>query len=173
MRHRILIAGAALSLTLVIAGCATPTDAAGPSSPTPTPTAVATPSATPEPAACETAFTDAEYARLEADGLTFRGGARLDEALPSLADTGGISCLWRRPATDAEARYAQWPSDQATWESLRAELLGDGYLEIEDPFPGIIQSPPDPEFQPALTYRDGVVYYVSIARLFSSVAALQ
>ena len=50
---------------------------------------------------------------------------------------------------------------------------GDGYIEIVDPIPGIIQSPPDPEFQPALTYRDGVVYYVSIARLFSSVVALQ
>ena len=118
-------------------------------------------------------FTEAEYAQLEADGLTFRGDARLDAALPSLADTGGISCLWRKPATDAEARYAQWSSDQATWESLRAELLGDGYIEIVDPFPGIIQSPPDPEFQPALTYRDGVVHYVSIARLFTSVLALQ
>lgn len=166
----------AISLTLVIAGCTTPTDAAGPpSSPTATPTATPTPTPTPTPepaAACETVFTDAEYASLE--GYIFTEDAYLDATLQSLVDAGGIGCKWVAPGSDIMAMYAQWPSDQAAWDALRAERVTDGYTEIVDPFPGIIQEPfYDGVIQPALTYRDGVVYWVSYPRLFSSVLALQ
>ena len=180
VRAGVTLAGA-VSLALVIAGCATPqTDAAGPptSSPTPTPTAVATPSATPSatpaPAAatCETVFTDAEYASL--DGFEFTEDAYLDAALQSLVDAGGIGCKWVAPRSDVMAMYAHWRSDQAAWDSLRAERVAAGYTEIVDPFPGIIQEPfYDGVIQPSLTYRDGVVYWVSYPGLFSSVLALQ
>ncbi len=175
------------SITAVLSGCATTqTDAdvpppsrpaATPSSspsPTLTPTLSPTPSAIPEPAAtCETVLIDEEYAKLETDGLTFRGPARgVNPDLQPLVDTG-ISCHWVKPSTDILAWYTHWPSDEEQWESLRAELLGEGYIEIADPFPGILQAPPDPEYKPALTFRDGVIYYVSAARLLGSAHGLQ
>jgi hypothetical protein len=165
----------AAGLALVIAGCATSqTDAAGPatSSPTATPTPTKTATPTPEPAAtCATVFTDAEYASLEGYELTET--ARLDATLQPLVDAGGINCNWVAPHTDVYALYAHWPSDQGKWEALRAELLSADYTEIADPIPGILQAPFDGVTQPGLTYRDGVVYWVSYPKLFSSVLALQ
>ena len=138
---------------------------------TPSAAAPATPTAAPvaEPAAaCDTALSTTEYDQFTADGLTFREetpNANLD----ALMEDGGIRCLWRVPNTDLEAWYAQWPSDQATWDALHADLLSTGATESGDAFGSVLQA----EYNAALTYRDGTVYYVSPARLFSSVLALQ
>ena len=137
---------------------------------TPTAAAPATPTATPVAAGatCDTALTTAEYDQLAADGLTFRDDTPNDN-LDAMAEDGGIRCLWRVPSTDIEAWYAQWPSDQATWDAVRADLLSAGATESGDAFGSVLQA----EYNSALTYRDGTVYYVSPARLFSSVLALQ
>ena len=177
-----------VALTVGVTGCAasppgadtgptagnTPgsTSAAAPTaSATPGAAAPETPTAAPvaaTPAACDTALSTAEYDQMAADGLTFRDetpNANLDE----LMEDGGIRCLWRVPNTDIEAWYAQWPSDQATWDALSAQLLSDGAVESTDAFAGVMQ----PDYNSALTYRDGTVYYASPARLFDSVLALQ
>ncbi len=160
----------ATSLTVAVAGCAsTDTDKARPSPPT-----SVTPSAAPQPTAtCETVLTDAQYAKLESESLAFSGEATgVSADLQPLVDTG-ISCQWAIPSTDIMVWYAQWPSTDEGWESLQAELLEDGYIEIEDPFTGILEAPPDPEYKPALAYRDGMIHYASGAWLFASVLALQ
>ena len=90
-------------------------------------------------------------------------------ALDALKEPGGIGCLWRKPSTDIEAWYAQWPSDQVSWDTLSADLLAAGATESDGAYAGVHQ----PEYNSALTYRDGTVYYVSPARLFSSVLTLQ
>lgn len=160
----------ATSVTVAIAGCApTVDDEARPSPPT-----SATPSAAPQPAAtCETVLSDAQRAKLESEGLVFSGEATgVHSDLQPLVDTG-LSCQWAIPSTDIMAWYAQWPSTDEEWESLQARLLDGGYIEIEDPFTGILEAPPDPEYKPALTYRDGMIHYGSGAWLFASVPALQ
>lgn len=177
----------AASLAVVMSGCATTQmDAARPSpsvpaatstatpSPAAPPAAASTPSTTPDPTVtCETVFTDDVYAKLGTDGLTYRGAATsVNPRFQSLVDAS-LSCSWVKPSTDNYAWYAQWPSDEAQWETLRAELLNDGYTEIADPLPGIIEAPLDPEYKPALIYRDGVVHYASAARWLGSVRALQ
>ncbi len=177
----------AAGLALVMGGCAaTQTDAARPlpsepaatstSTPSPAtpPAAAPTPSTAPDPAVtCETVFTDDVYTKLETDGLTYRGAAiSVNPRLQALVDTS-LSCSWVKPSTDIYAWYAQWPSEDAQWESLRAELLSDGYTEISDPLPGIIEAPVDPEYKPALIYRDGVVHYASAAQWLGSVRSLQ
>jgi hypothetical protein len=108
----------------------------------------------------------AEYDEFASDGLTFRDDSH-NANLDTLMD-GGIRCLWRVPNTDIEAWYAQWPSDQAGWDALRARLLSGGGAESGDVYESVGQ----PEFNSALTYRDGIVYYASPARLFDSVLAL-
>jgi hypothetical protein len=168
-----------------LAGCVqAPADVAGQE--TSIPTATPEPEATPEPtltpsaspvaepaATCETVLTETEYADLEVDGLTLRGDAAGASADSGLSEgMGGISCLWTKPQSDVMAWYAQWPSDERSWNSLKVDLLAKGYTEISDPFAGILQSPPDPNYTPALLYRDGVVYHVSTPRLFRSVLAL-
>ena len=172
----------ALGLAVIMAGCsttapsaeATPTaTASARPTPTSTPADQASPLPTEEPVAapaatCDTALAPAEYAQFDADGLTARedsANANLDE----LAETGGITCLWRKPSTDIEAWYAQWPSDEATWDALSAEILANGGSESTDTYAGVMQ----PEYNAALTYRDGTVYYASPPRLFSSVLGLQ
>lgn len=177
----------AAGIALAVTGCAQGTGiAAGPATSSPAATHVPTPSPSSEPtltpsappsaepaATCETVFTEVEYADLEADGLTLRGNALEASADSDLSEgKGGISCMWMKPQSDVMAWYAQWPSDEQSWNSLKADLLGKGYTEISDPFAGIIQSPPDPNYTPALTYRDGVVYHVSAPQLFRSVLAL-
>ncbi|WEO76139.1 hypothetical protein BJQ94_12230 [Cryobacterium sp. SO2] len=145
---------------------ARPTASATPSATapsTPTPTSVTVPAA-----ACDTALSTAEYDQFATDGLTFRAetpNANLD----SLMQGGGIRCLWRLPNSDIEAWYAQWPSDQATWDASTAQLIADGATESTDGYAGVVQS----EYNSALTFRDGTVYYASPARLFASVLALQ
>ncbi len=177
------------SLAVVISGCAKePTDGADSASPEPAVTSSATPTSTPSatpiptpslPATqdsavtCDTIFTDEVYAKWAADGLTFRDEATVvDPRLQHLVDSG-MTCKWVKPSTDAYAWYAQWPSDEAEWEAIRAELLNSGYTEIAEPFPGILEAPRDPEYKPALVYRDGVVRYSSSAQWLGSVRALQ
>ena len=156
------------------AGTATATAAAPTARPvataTPTAAAPATPTAIPVAAGatCDTALTTAEYDKLAADGLTFRDDTA-NGNLDAVAEDGGIRCLWRVPSSDIEAWYAQWPSDQATWDALRAELVSGGATESAGAYPGVEQY----EYNSALTYRDGTVYYASPARLFDSVLALQ
>lgn len=105
---------------------------------------------------------------MDTDGLTFRDETPNDN-LDALMQDSGIKCLWRVPNTDIEAWYAQWPSDQATWDALRSELVSGGATESDDGFAGVVQS----EYNSELTYLDGTVYYASPARLFGSVLALQ
>ncbi|MCU1446513.1 MAG: hypothetical protein JWP54_2171 [Cryobacterium sp.] len=181
-----------VALAVIVAGCAaTPTaDAppatAGTSSPTPTvsaspsagpaTSALATPTADPaespapavDPASCDTVFDAAEYAQFETDGLTVRE-ASPNANLDTLMAADGIRCLWRKPNTDLEAWYAQWPSDQATWEATRTDLLGAGATDSGDAFGSVLQ----PESNSALAHRDGIVYFTSPPRLLGSVLALR
>jgi hypothetical protein len=156
----------------------TPSSTATPvvsATPTPTPAAAApaTPTAPPvaASAACDSALSAAEYDQLAADGLLFRDDTPHDNLDAMMAD-GGIRCLWRVPNTDVEAWYAQWPSDQATWDALTARLLSGGATaatEAVDGYDGVAQF----DYNAALTYREGTVYYASPPRLFDSVLALQ
>jgi hypothetical protein len=147
-----------------------PTPSALPTSPPPPSAPPETPTNDPIATAttCGTALSAAEYDQLATDGLTFRDEAP-NQNLDSLMQDGGIRCLWRVPNTDIEAWYAQWPSDQATWTALSAQLTGAGATPSDDGFDGILQS----EYNSTLTYRDGTVYYASPPRLLGSVLALQ
>jgi hypothetical protein len=184
--HIIISTIAAALLVVTLTGCAAgPPGAGSTSETTPSPTASTsaaptidpTPSATPVPptdgpapaaATCDTALSTAEYDQMAADGLTVRTETPNDN-LDALMGADGIRCLWRVPSTDIEAWYAQWPSDQATWDSQSAQLVADGAQPVTDGYPGVAQA----EYNSALTYRDGTVYYASPARLLGSVLALQ
>lgn len=166
-------ASAPTSSDSVTAGPSSTATASASASPAAAPAAssssVPEPTATPEAAAaCDTALSSTEYDQLAADGLTLRTAA-VNDNLDAVMAAGGIRCLWRVPSSDVEAWYAQWPSDQATWDALSAELLSGGATTATGDFPGVEQY----DYNSALTYRDGVVYYASPARLFGSVLALQ
>jgi len=181
-----------MALAVTVSGCAgsppgadtAPTAGSSGSSASRTPGPTATPVASATPAAdapatptappvaagasCDTALSPTEYDQLTTDGLTPRAQTPNDN-LDALMDDGGIRCLWRGPSTDIEAWYAQWPSDQASYDALRTQLLSEGATESADAYDSIEQY----EYNSALTYRDGTVYYASPARLFDSVLALQ
>lgn len=166
-----LIAAAAC-VAVALTGCSAPgTPVAAPPSASATPGVPVTPTPTPtptlEPITCETALIDAENAKLVADGLLPRVPAPYP-SLDALVGAGGLRCDWVRPGTDANVWYAEWPATVGEWETLRGQLVADRYTATSDL--SVIRQ--IPEFDSALTYRDGVIYYGSPSRIVRSVRAL-
>lgn len=169
------LALAVLALTGCSAGTAAPsasttTTAAAPTS-TPTPTS--------EPAAdatCTTVLTDEEYASLADDGLVLNPEIYvLDDTMQSIIDGGGLACYWKRSGGDVRVWYAQGAKTSAEWDTQKQSLIGAGWTETDASVAGALQAPDvnDPDYLPVVTYRDGVVYYASVANLLPSVKALQ
>ncbi|KQM13525.1 hypothetical protein ASF83_17465 [Plantibacter sp. Leaf171] len=164
---------------LALAGCSagTPTQTSAPSATTAAPTA--TPSATSEPmsdATCETVLTDEEYASLAEDGLVLDPDIFvLDDTMQSIIDAGGLGCYWARSGGDIRVWYAQGAKTSAEWDTQKQSLIGAGWTETDASVAGALQAPDvnDPDYLPVVTYRDGVVYYASVANLLPSVKALQ
>ncbi|WP_285043008.1 hypothetical protein [Plantibacter sp. LMC-P-059a] len=164
---------------LALAGCSagTPTQTSAPSATTAAPTA--TPSATSEPmsdASCETVLTDEEYASLAEDGLVLDPDIYvLDDTMQSIIDAGGLGCYWARSGGDIRVWYAQGAKTSAEWDTQKQSLIGAGWTETDASVAGALQAPDgnDPDYLPVVTYRDGVVYYASVANLLPSVKALQ
>jgi hypothetical protein len=164
---------------LALAGCSagTPTQTSSPSATTAAPTA--TPSATSEPmsdASCETVLTDEEYASLAEDGLVLDPDIFvLDDTMQSIIDAGGLGCYWTRSGGDIRVWYAQGAKTSAEWDTQKQSLISAGWTETDASVAGALQAPDvnDPDYLPVVTYRDGVVYYASVANLLSSVKALQ
>lgn len=158
-----------LCLAATLCGCA----ASGLSeaeAPAPTPTVATTPSPMPTPnqTTCDTAFTADFYMKIAEDGLTV-----LDTNVSSDADrlvgTDGLRCRWTKPHTDITVGYATWSRDVTAWESLKTDLLADGYVETGR----FAVSRPVSEFDSAFSYRDGVIHYVSPSSFIDWVTALQ
>lgn len=171
--RRLLAAGVTVvCLAVAVAGCTatapvaepsvTATAAAAAPTPTPVPTAIT------EPVTCDTVFDNFEMTRIQADGLTFRGPWTSPD-LDALAGAGALRCTWIKPGSDLVVRYAQWPSDLPTWEVLRAQLLTDNYIQTSD----LSVVRPISEFDSALTYRDGLVYYTSPSSRMDAVTGLR
>jgi hypothetical protein len=171
---------AAAAVVALMAGCASPsTDVAAPAPTattsasdlaTTTPTPAETPTTAPTSAqtTCPTAFVGAENAKLSQDGLTPRSpGANTD--LDALAGATGLRCTWAKPGTDIVVWYGEWPGDLGTWEDVRTKLLADGYTATGD----LSVSRPVSEYDSAVSYRGGVLYYVSPSSLIASVRALE
>jgi hypothetical protein len=164
---------------LALAGCSagTPTQTSSPSATTAAPTA--TPSATSEPmsdASCETVLTDEEYASLAEDGLVLDPDIFvLDDTMQSIIDAGGLGCYWTRSGGDIRVWYAQGAKTSAEWDTQKQSLISAGWTETDASVAGALQAPDvnDPDYLPVVTYRDGVVYYASVANLLPSVKALQ
>jgi hypothetical protein len=164
---------------LALAGCSagTPTQTSSPSATTAAPTA--TPSATSEPisdASCETVLTDEEYASLAEDGLVLNPEIYvLDDTMQSIIDAGGLGCYWARSGGDIRVWYAQGAKTSAEWDTQKQSLIDAGWTETDASVAGALQAPDvnDPDYLPVVTYRDGVVYYASVANLLPSVKALQ
>jgi len=164
---------------LALAGCSagTPAQTSSPSATTAAPTA--TPSATSEPvsdATCETVLTDEEYSSLAEDGLVLDPDIFvLDDTMQSIIDAGGLGCYWARSGGDIRVWYAQGAKTSAQWDTQKQSLIGAGWTEIDTSVAGALQAPDvnDPDYLPVVTYRDGIVYYASVANLLPSVKALQ
>ena len=172
---RLTLLAAAAAVAALMAGCASPsTDVAAPAptatTATPaatTPTPAGTPTSAPAATTCPTAFVDAENAKLTLDGLASRSpDANAD--LDALVGATGLRCTWAKPGTDIVVWYAEWPGDAATWEDVRTRLLADGYTATGD----LSVARPVSEYDSAVSYRDGVLYYVSPSSLIASVRAL-
>ncbi len=166
---------AAACLIVMLFGCAESAQQKAPAqAQAPSPEVTATmpptlaPSTTPDPTTCENAFADDLITKIRADGLTFREDDSASDAA-TMVGADGLRCRWTKPQTDITVAYASWPRDAAAWETLKTELLADGYDET-GPF---AVTRPVSEFDSAYRYRDGVIYYVSPSRFLESVAALQ
>lgn len=166
---------------LALAGCSagTPGQTSSPSATTAAPTPTGTPSATSEPvsdATCETVLTDEEYASLAEDGLVLNPDIFvLDDTMQSIIDAGGLGCYWARSGGDIRVWYAQGSTTSAEWDTQKQSLIGAGRTETDASVAGTLQAPDvnDPDYLPVVTYRDGIVYYASVANLLPSVKALQ
>jgi hypothetical protein len=178
------IATAAIAVTL-LAGC-TPSSASSapttgatpaPTATTPTPGPVAETS--PDPAAtCDTVLTEAEYAKLAADGLVLNEGDIwiLGPAMEDLAADGALTCEWHGGGGgDISVWYAQLAEDDAAWESRRAGLEASGWTVSDDPVAETLLAPPDYDanYQPSMLHAEGVTHFTSYAAFLQSVAALQ
>jgi hypothetical protein len=128
----------------------------------------ATPTATPDAITCETAFTAGINRQIAKDGLTFREDDIGIDA-DTVVGTDGLRCRWTKSQTDITVTYANWPRDTAAWETLKTELLADGYSETGQS----AVSRPVPEFDSAYSFRNGVIYYVSPSRFLESATARQ
>lgn len=121
-------------------------------------------------------LTDVEYASLEEDGLTLNPEVfALDDTMQSLIDDGGLACYWTRTGGDVRVWFAQAARTGEEWEAQKEGLIGDGWTATGDPVAGTIQAPTDndDDYIPAMTFRDGTVYYASYSGFLASVRALQ
>ena len=127
-------------------------------------------------ASCEPVLTDVEYASLAEDGLVLDPDIFvLDDTMQSIIDAGGLGCYWTRSGGDIRVWYAQGAKTSAEWDTQKQSLIGAGWTETDASVAGALQAPDvnDPDYLPVVTYRDGVVYYASVANLLPSVKALQ
>ena len=185
-----------LALTVAIAGCAaanpnsvgsddTGANSAGPNTTSPsgaspgtadpgaaTTTATETPPSAPT---CDSVLTEAEYASIASDGFTLQNLSPLGDVMQSMVEAGGLGCFWARGEGDVRIWYAELAQTPAEWEARRGELLAAGYTDIGEPFAGIVQGPTDndADYIPAVTYRDGTLYFASYSGLLGSVLTLQ
>ena len=137
-----------------------------------TTTATKTPPSAPT---CDSVLTDAEYASIASDGFTLQNLSPLGDVMQSMVEAGGLGCFWARGEGDVGIWYAEVALTPLEWETQREELLGSGYTDIDDPFPGVVQGPTDNdnEYIPAITYRNGTMHFASYSELLGSVVALQ
>ena len=161
------IVGTCLAMTL--GGCSGLTQPES-APPVPTVTVTSTPSPIPtiDPINCDTAFTADLNAKFAEDGLTFRDDS-VSSDNDTMIGTDGLRCRWGIPQTDISVVYQNWSRDAAAWETLKIELLIDGYTET-GPF---AVSRPLTEYDSACSYRDGIVHCVSPSRFIGWVTALQ
>lgn len=175
------MAAAALLLTACASTAPTPSTSTGPT-PSPSeqasPTSTAPPTETATPATCDTVLTVEAYAKLDADGLTFRAddaGAALAPVLPELVADGALHCKWAKPSSDIAAWYAQLPEDDASWAARSEQLEASGWTVGDAPVAGTLLAPAnyDASFRPALVHVDGITVFASYADFLSSSLAVQ
>ncbi|MCD1571387.1 hypothetical protein [Agromyces mediolanus] len=180
-------AGAIAAAVLLLTACAPPAPSPSPSS-TPTSSAGSTPPASEEasptptetatPATCDTVLTAEAYAKLDADGLTFRAddaGTALAPVLPELVADGALHCKWAKPSSDIAAWYAQLPEDDASWAARSEQLEASGWTVGDAPVAGTLLAPADYDasFRPALVHVDGITVFASYADFLTSSLAVQ
>lgn len=169
---------------LLLSGCAaTPAEpAANGASPSAEaePSTEASPEATAEPGAepsCDTVFTEAEYAELEADGLTLNTESPfpLGPVMVDLTADGSLDCQWSKEQSDIAVWFSRLAEDDAAWAARSAEIGAAGWSVSDDPIAGTMLAPADYDanYQPSIVHVDGVTYFVSYAELLDSVAELQ
>ncbi|MFD4421922.1 hypothetical protein ACFWN7_10515 [Agromyces sp. NPDC058484] len=188
-RERAAAAICAGMLALGLAGCtgagATPMAEADPSTPAATqgPSATPTPTPTPpsptpvaaEPASCDTVLTEAGYADLAGSNLSARDFTPQSWDYPLLhtMSAEGVVCLWGNSG-DVMVVLGQLPMEAAAWESTRAQLAAEGYVQRDDLAAEFMDGPdlPDASYPGrGFVYRDGILYYVSYSDFLTFVAA--
>lgn len=95
--------------------------------------------------------------------------------MESMADEGGLSCLWVKPQSDIMLYLSQLDVSESDWPARKAELIDAGFTESDDPLPGTLLAPEDYDgnMRPVVAYNDGTMYFVSTARSLTEVAGLQ
>ncbi|MRG59092.1 hypothetical protein GE115_04300 [Agromyces sp. CFH 90414] len=137
----------------------------------------ADPSATPAPVAeptCDTVLTEAEYADLAAEGLTYRPEPTfaLGPVMEELVAVGALSCHWAKPNSDIGFWVVRLPEADSDWESRKQTLLVAGWTETDDPVPGTIVAPADYDanYIPAMIHANEATIFVSGAQFVTSLA---
>ena len=101
------------------------------------------------------------------DGLVL--GVEQNQELDDLVGNDGLRCRWGIPQTDIIVAYANWERDTAAWQTLKTDLIADGYVET-GPF---VVSSEMIGYDSAYRFRDGVVHYASPGRFLGWVTAVQ
>ncbi len=170
-------------LALVLTGCgadapATSASGAAENAASVEPSATATESPTDPPAdalGCDTVLTDAEYARLAAEGHELREDPfLLGPVMERMADEGALICVWNKPNSDVAVWYARLEvgdQGQAWLDQLQAE----GWLEDTHQGDGSYQAPADYDanYQPSVMLDSGMLHFASYNPLLREVLELQ
>ena len=174
---------ATIVLGFGLAGCASadPEPPAASESVPPT----TSPSETPEPppaadlATCDDVLTQAGHDDLAGSNLTPREFTyqSWDYPLLETMSTEGVVCEWGGGG-DVFVVVGQLAMDEATWETKRADLEAQDY--VEDPtasVPGFLNGPDfsadDSYPGRGFAWRDGVLYYASYSGILEFVPAFQ
>ncbi|WP_022892490.1 hypothetical protein [Agromyces subbeticus] len=178
IRSAAIAASTAGILTFLLSGCAASAPA-----PSATGTTVASMSAEPTTPAtdaadsptCDTVLTSAEYASLAEDGHALDDSTfLLGPAMERMDAADALMCSWSRPNGDVTVWYGRLEvGDEG--EAWITELEAEGWLEDTVQGDGSYQAPADydPNYQPSVLLRDGVLHFVSYNPLLLSVAELQ
>lgn len=124
-------------------------------------------------ATCENVLTEAEYARLAAEGFAVQQPFVFGPALERMVAAGALVCQWsQQRASDAAAWYARLEvgDDGETW---LAELSTEGWLEDTERGDGTYLAPYDWLYQPSVQLRDGVLHFASYNVFLEPVLELQ